>query len=151
MIEEIWSGRHAVPKHFMLDSFVFNRHEDFVSKELEDDSKRMRIQYMQKVGEVHFKDGDVMSEPKTYEIIMDTVLNTRELIDAGLKMKFDDWEKDIDSIEHMLAEGKKLYVIQHNHSGCGMLSDGVYSRYDVDVKTKLEDDKGIVILNQDDY
>jgi len=131
----------------MLNSFVFNRHEDFVSKELEDDSKRMRIQHMQKVGEVHFKDGDVMSEPKTYEITMDTILNTRELIDAGLKIKFDDWEKDIDKLEHMLAEGKKLYVIQHNHSGCGMLSDGVYSSYDMDAKTKLEDDKDIAILS----
>lgn len=149
MLEEIWSGKHAVPKHLMLTSFAFNRHEDFMHADLEEDAKRMRIQHMKNVGEAYFKHNDVMTEPRTYEVTMDTVLNTRELIDAGLKLKFNDWERDLDKLEHMLAEGKRIYVIQHNHSGCGMLSDGVYSNYDADVMKKLEDDKEIAVLDQE--
>lgn len=102
---------------------------------------------MKDVGEVWHDHNDVMSEPRTYEVTTDTVLNTRELIAAGLKMRFDDWEKDLDKIEHMLNEGKKIYVIQHNYAGCGMLSDGVYSDYDVDMKSFIANDSSITLLS----
>lgn len=111
MFEQVWSGGHAVSRHVMMTSLAFNRHEAGIDASFDEDALRLRVQQMKEVGEMWYSHSSIMSEPRTYEVTMDTVLNTRELLAAGLRVEFDDWEKDLNEIEQMLNEGKKIYVI----------------------------------------
>lgn len=62
----------------------------------------------------------------SYQITMNTIKNTKDLISAGVKIEFNKWE-NVELLEKRLKAGEKIFMIRNNYSGDGYLSDGIYT------------------------
>lgn len=67
--------------------------------------------------------------PDIYRITQDTIDNTRELIAAGHKLVFDDWEK-LDVIEKMLKSGDAVFALRVARDGDGYGDFYIYTEND---------------------
>lgn len=68
-----------------------------------------------------------MEQVHLYEITMNTILNTEDLIKAGYKVDLvDNWCKDLDALKKRLEEGDRLFGIRLNQAGDGMDSGTIY-------------------------
>lgn len=74
--------------------------------------------------------------PRCYAITLNTIKNTRDILNAGYKLEFDKFE-DLDELEARLNAGEKLYRIHIGHSGEG------YGNYEIYCE---EDAKGLFSL-----
>ena len=62
-----------------------------------------------------------------YEITLDTIENTRLLIDSGHDVELDNWCKDLDALKKRLEDGDRLFGLIMNQAGDGMSSDTIYA------------------------
>ena len=72
---------------------------------------------------------DTSYSPDIYRITQDTIDNTRELIAAGHKLVFDDWEK-LDVIEKMLKSGDAVFALRVARDGDGYGDFYIYTEND---------------------
>ena len=70
-----------------------------------------------------------------YQITKRTLKNTRNLLDAGKKLRFDRWE-NIEELEKRLEEGQKVFALRIAHSGDGY---GNFYIYEEDDANSLDD------------
>lgn len=93
------------------------------------DTVKFRIKQLKKLAEesAAYDAGKLVScrRARCYAITMNTIKNTRNLLDAGVKLVFDKHE-DLDKIEKQLEEGKKLFAICIGHDGEGFNSYEIY-------------------------
>ena len=62
-----------------------------------------------------------------YEVTMDTVKNTRMLIEMGEDVELPDWCSDLDAIEKRLNDGDRIFGIRMCQAGDGMNSTSIYA------------------------
>lgn len=67
--------------------------------------------------------------PEIFAVTHDTLLNTKNLLNAGYKLDFARWEK-LDDIERRLDKGEKVFAIRVGYSGDGYGSYYIYSEDD---------------------
>ena len=68
-------------------------------------------------------------QPETYAITLATVKNTRELLKAGHKVHFSEWE-NLKQIEKRLNDGQRLFVVKVAYQGDGYGAYRVYCEDD---------------------
>ena len=64
---------------------------------------------------------------RLYEITKDTILNTKDLIEAGYSIELPTWANDLDSITKRLESGDRLFGIWMSQGGDGMSSGKIYA------------------------
>lgn len=125
----------------MKDHFSLSRNElleDLVSRgeaseeqlKIYEEGKQVRLQAIREISCQAAKDDTLgecrMKFPRTYQITMNTLKNTHEMVEAGFKLKFEKWE-DIDGLEKRLKDGQRLFFIANDCQGSGWSNDAVYS------------------------
>lgn len=93
-----------------------------------DEYRMNRIKKIKEIANSKSRD-DIYHKSDTYQITMNTIKNTKDMISAGIDIKLEKWE-DIEDLEKRLKAGEKIFMIRNNHSGDGYLSDGIYSEDD---------------------
>ena len=72
-----------------------------------------------------------------YEITLNTIKNTEDLIAEGHKVVLDDWESRLmgDEMKDRLSKGDRVFVVQMNQAGDGRTDTSVYalSGWDSDI------------------
>jgi len=142
LLYDHFAGQIAVD---MKDYFNVRRSqwfEDLVDKgeaskeqlKVYEDEKERRLQAIKGICKALVKHEMCNSEvnvkfPNTYQITMNTIKNTRDMLKAGFELKFDKWE-NLDDLENRLKEGQQLFCIRNNHSGDGWDNDAIYSEDD---------------------
>lgn len=61
-----------------------------------------------------------------YEITLDTVLNTKDLISAGKKIYLDKW-MNLEDLEKRLRDGNRIFYIRMNQGGDGFSHTAIYA------------------------
>ena len=62
-----------------------------------------------------------------YEITKDTILNTKDLIEAGYSIELPKWAKDLDLLMKRLDSGDRLFNIYMSQGGDGTSSGKIYA------------------------
>ncbi len=62
-----------------------------------------------------------------YEITKDTILNTKDLIEAGYSIELPKWAKDLDLLMKRLESGDRLFNIYMSQGGDGTSSGKIYA------------------------
>ena len=83
-----------------------------------DDRVKTMIEIAESKFNENFTSARTMTSIDTYEITLDTIANTRELIAAGYKIKFDENE-DLDEFEKRIKDGHRIFYLRIAHSGDG--------------------------------
>lgn len=72
-----------------------------------------------------------------YEITLNTIMNTEDLIAEGHKVVLDDWESRLmgDEMKDRLSKGDRVFAVQMNQAGDGRTDTSVYalSGWDSDI------------------
>ena len=72
-----------------------------------------------------------------YEITLNTIMNTEDLIAEGHKVVLDDWESRLmgDEMKDRLSKGDRVFVVKMNQAGDGRTDTSVYalSGWDSDI------------------
>lgn len=88
---------------------------------------------------------NTMGNPGIYMITQDTINNTKDLVEAGYKIIFNEWE-DIESLERRLQLGDAIFCIDIATSGGGA---GCYNLYCENDDYGITDVSGIEFLNSE--
>lgn len=64
---------------------------------------------------------------ETYRIDMNTIINTRDLIESGVEIIFKDKWMNLDKLEELIKKGNELFCIRVSHSGDGITPGSMYS------------------------
>lgn len=133
-----WFGGIALDLQNDYDYHVFDRSgwfEDLVDSgkaspeqlKMYESDKINRVERLKELAEKYTsKNEECEPTYDSYSITMSTIKNTKDLLAAGVDLKFDKWE-NLERIEKRLLAGEKIFMIRNNHSGDGYLSDGVFS------------------------
>ena len=104
--------------------------KDDNGNDIPDDQKTIdeRIETILKIAKEKLNDDfriKTMSSIETYEITLDTIANTKELIAAGYNIKFDENE-DLESFEKRLKDGNRIFCLRIAYSGDGYGTFHIY-------------------------
>jgi len=134
---------HVVHKHYVGclgvdvgDSFNLRRDkwfEDLIESgkatqhqlKIHQENINDRLKEVRKVCVKYDEDYESVYTSDSYQITLNTIKTTKEMLHTGFEMEFDDWE-NITELEERLKEGQQLFMIRSNNSGDGYLKDGIY-------------------------
>ena len=101
----------------------------------EDQIVKQRIKQLKKIAEeyVEHEHGKLISYPYIgcYAITLNTIKNTRDLLNAGVELKFSE-NLNIDDLEKRIKEGEQIFNIHIGHSGEGYSDFEIYCEDDAD-------------------
>lgn len=94
-----------------------------------EDTVSMRRESLKKIAEEHVRSENLqlISLPsiQCYAITMNTVKNTRDLLNAGYDLELEKYE-NLKKIEKRLTEGQKLFALNIGHDGDGWNNYNIY-------------------------
>ncbi len=125
IFDDVYVGGCAVDSDCMR--YAFNRY-GYDGDEAEDVIKQ-RVKDLKKFAEnsADCENGKTVgwSHVRCYAITMNTVKNTRNLLDAGCDLTFDN-NVDLDGIEKRLKSGEQIFVVHIGHDGEGYGNFEIY-------------------------
>lgn len=116
----------VIVSNYIMESHLMRYHfTDNDGNELQDDAKtkKARVESIIKLANEYasydYSDAEkFQSDVEIYSITLDTIANTKELIDFGCKISFSSWE-DINMLERRLNDGEMVFYVKQAYQGDG--------------------------------
>lgn len=115
----------VVPKNRMEWAFYRGSYYESDEYHKKDEIDKIRLDAIMKFCKENQSYLEEFGHIELYEITMNTIKNTKQMLDAGLKVDVD--KSQMDDFEKRLNEGQRLFSITMNQGGGGMDWHSIYA------------------------